>query len=139
MKTADQLATTLEWMVKSGHVPGLLPEDVNAAATLLRAQDKELTTLRAAIAANQHAVAVTAERQGPCAVKLRGEFTIVDPRLYYGEVLVDLLRVEQVESDWMIHEARRVVGAATSDWIGELTGRTYDGMSAALKKLELGA
>ena len=47
---AEKLAFTLRYLVEAGCVPGLLPRDVEAAATLLCEQEKQLAELNAALA-----------------------------------------------------------------------------------------
>jgi hypothetical protein len=99
---AEKLAGTLDYLVREDLVPGLLPEDVSAAARLLVEQERELKTLREALATKEHIVNATAEREH-YRLKIRGEFVIADPRIYFGEIAVDdrtMFGAPEMEAGW---------------------------------------
>ncbi len=127
-----KLARTLLYLVEKGHVPGLLPDDVLRAAAVLLEQEKELTTLRTALAAKKHVVEAKSERQH-YRQKITGTFIITDPRIYYGEITVDDLAAyhSPVPDDWMLHVARQLTRVATADWIKDLEERAYVAVRAA--------
>jgi hypothetical protein len=130
---AERLADKLDGMVSAKVLPGLLPEDVSAAAAMLRKQDAELNTLRAALATKQHIVNVTAREAMPYSKDIRGEFTIADPRIYYGEIRVDdRWSIGAPQPDWELHVARRLVRAATAEWVSELEEQAYIGVRKAI-------
>lgn len=122
---AEKLAFTLRYLIKEGRVPGLLPKDVEAAAALLVEQEAELYWLRKALAAKSHIVEATAEREN-YQLKIKGTFTITDPRIYCGEIVVDdqtMFGAGAGGHDWQQHIAWHLTRATAADWIRELEER----------------
>ena len=130
---AEKLAFTLDWLVANGHVPGIMPKDVTAAAELLRDQEAELKTLRTAMAAKDHTVEATAELDY-YQTTIRAAFIITDPRIYYGEIRIDD-RLAATHRDYLEHVMRQLVSVGTADWIQDLRERTYVAVHDALAKL----
>jgi hypothetical protein len=129
---AQRLADRLDGMVSAKVLPGLLPEDVSAAAEMLREQDAELRTLREAMAAKRHIVNVTATERQPYSKDIRAELVIADPRIFYGEMRVDDRWAWGAPSDWDLHVARQLVRTATAEWIRELEELAYRGLRKAI-------
>jgi hypothetical protein len=133
---ATKIAAKLDGMVRAGVLPGLLPEDITKAAELLRKQDAELESLRAALATKQHIVNVTAER-AHYSLKIRGEFVIRDPRIYFGEIAVDDRTMFGVpDQEWELHVARQLTHVATADWIRDLQEHAFIAVRAAIARAE---
>ena len=128
---AEKLAFILNWLVQNGRIPGLHPKDVLEAANMLVEQEKELQTLRAALATKGHLVAVDVDEKH-YRMRVRGTFTITDPRIYCGEVTIDPLFIETANEEWMQHEARHLTRVATKDWMRELDEKTYVSLRNAL-------
>jgi hypothetical protein len=129
---AERLAAKLEGMVSAKVLPGLLPADVGAAAELLREQDAELKSLRAGLAAKHHIVNATATHEH-YRIKVRGEFVIADPRIYFGEIVVDdQTAFVRDKHEWELHVARQLTRVATADWIRELEERAYVAVRTAI-------
>jgi hypothetical protein len=102
---AEALAGTLDFIAKEKKVSGLHPKMVAEAADLLREQERELKTLRDALATKDHLVTVeVAERN--YRKEIRGTFTIADPRIFYGEIFVDAYIAETGPREWVEHTAR---------------------------------
>jgi hypothetical protein len=129
---AEQLAGTLNYLVNKGLVPGLLPNDVTAAAEMLVEQEAELKLLREALATKEHIVNATAEREH-YRLKIRGEFVIADPRIYFGEIAVDDRTMFGVpERDWELHVARQLTRAATDAWLHDMTECAFVAVHSAI-------
>lgn len=133
-KTANELAFTLDYIVENCRPPGLLPETVTEAATRLREQEKELISLRAAMAAKEHLVTVTISKPTPYQTRFRAEFTITDPVRYFGEHTADAMLLERNRHDFVLHESRVLVDSAVQSWLRDLHEKTYIAMTAALRE-----
>ena len=84
----ERLAHTLNYLVKEGLVPGLLPADVSAAADLLLEQEAELGLLRKALATKEHLVEVEIVETRLYRKECRATLVISDPRIYHGAIEV---------------------------------------------------
>lgn len=132
MSDVEKCAATLEYLVKQGLVPGLLPEKVTEAARLLRAQEKELATLRAALTTKRHIVEVEVEDMD-LRKEVVAKFIIADPRIYWGAVTVDpidLARDRRLE--FVDHTSRRLVRVGTAEWLQDLEQQLASKLNQAL-------
>lgn len=133
MERANKLAGTLDWLVREGLIPGLLPKDVSEAAELLRSQAAEIESLTRTLAASRHTV--TAKRMpgnDPFRVVIRGEVAIADPRRYFGEVTIDQMRL--ADPHFVPHLARSLARNMTAEWLNEIEEQTARVVSAAVVK-----
>jgi hypothetical protein len=113
----ETCASTLEFLVQEGLVPGMLPKRVTQAAEMLRAMDKELASLRATLAAKHHFVKAEIVKQDYRA-EIRAEFVIADPRRYYGELRIDIERLKSKE--FLPYAAKALTSICSADWVREL-------------------
>lgn len=135
---AEKLAHTLNYLVKGGHVPGLLPRDVTEAAELLVAQEREIKTLQGALATKEHTVEIEiADRQNQHRLEIRGAFVITDPVIHFGEHGVDSFVIDYAHPDWIEHEARLLVQVATDGWLRDLTVKAYAALREAVADLRI--
>jgi hypothetical protein len=130
---AERMAAKLDGMVSAGVLPGLLPDSVLEAAKMLRDQERELKSLRTALAAKDHVVSVTLSDSAPYQKDVRAEFVITSPRIYYAAMRVDDRWTHEREtSDWTQHVARQLARTGTAEWIREIEDRTYAGLRLAI-------
>ena len=130
---AEKLAFTLRYLIKNGCVPRAATEDVEAAASLLVEQERDLAEARKALATKEHIVEVSTEPEH-YRLKVRGTFVITDPRIYYGEIVVDdrARYVVRDERDWELHVARQLTRAATADWVRDIEERAFRAVRKAI-------
>lgn len=128
---AEKLARSLDAWVSQKLLPGLFPGTATEAAELLREQDRELAALRKAVAAKDHIVEATAEREH-YRQKFRATFIIADPRLYYAEMAIDDRLASVGPADWRMHVARQLVRVGTAEWIRELEEKALAAIMRAL-------
>ena len=127
---AEKLAFTLRYLIDKGCVPGLLPKDVEAAATMLVEQEKALALAKEALAAKDHVVKAEVEDEH-YRKRIRGTFIITDPRIYHGEVVIDD-RLAAVDPNYVAHVSRSLVAVATNDWRNDLIERGHVAVVKAL-------
>jgi hypothetical protein len=132
---AEKLAGALDAWVSQKLLPGLLPATATEAATMLREQDKELATLRTALAAKDHVVEVEVVERN-YRKEVRATFVIADPRIYYGELFVDAYIAEVGPPDWVLHTARSLARAGTAQWMRDIEEKTYAAAQQALRRIE---
>jgi len=128
VRTAKEYAGSLR--VIADLWPGLLPETAIGAADLLEDQDRELTSLRAALAAKHHHVAAKITRFNDYRATIRADFTITDPVQYYGEIITDAYRLG--DRDFTIHLARDLTRNSTAQWVRDMEGKAARAIFAAI-------
>lgn len=133
---AEKLARTLDYLVGAGVIPGLLPADVSAAAELLRDQDKELQTLRAALATKEHIVDVEIVETQPYRKECRATLVISDPRIFHGAIEVGHeMEFMSRDDDWLHHIGRQLIRAGTRDWIRDLEEKAVIGFVRTYRQM----
>jgi len=139
METNEKLAGTLNWLVANGHIPGLLPENVTAAADRLIEQGKRIAELEATLAANKHtASAEIVDGPAPYSKELRVRVDIVDPRPYYAMHYVDTRRLVDGGDDFVSYVAQhsmRMASRAFEEALMPQAMRAVHHAVAELKKL----
>ncbi|MBK9496695.1 MAG: hypothetical protein IPO08_19775 [Xanthomonadales bacterium] len=125
---------TLEYLLSEGLVPGLLPKGVRKAIELLTSMDKELTSLRAAMATKHHIVTAEAEIENGYQVSVRAEFVIADPRRYFGEIRTDVMRFD--DPGFLPYAARSLTKTCTDAWMRELEEMAHRELVKAQKALK---
>ncbi len=134
MKTVEELASTLRYLVEGGYVPGLLPYDVLEAAGVLVAQKAEIESLSAALATKQHTVTASAKKSNAFyKTDLKIELVAADPRRYFSEMQID--NVAMIDGDYLPYAARHMTRVATADWLNEIEVKCAVELHKVLKKL----
>lgn len=135
MRNAEELAKTLDWLVDNGRIPGLLPVDVRAAASLLRVQDEKLKLYQQALAAKRHEVNVRLVPEHGYMLKLEANFIMADPVIYGVEQRV-AEHPHLSEPEWQQELARAAVSIAQARQREDLLGKAYLGVRNAVRTLQ---
>jgi hypothetical protein len=129
---ADRLAGALDAWVSQKLLPGLLPETATEAAALLRAQERELNELRAALATKDHIVEASATSKN-YKTQIEAMFVIADPRMYRASITVDDMRAYgQNPPDWQLHVARQLAQVGTAEWMRDIEKKAFAAVRDAI-------
>lgn len=140
MKTNEQLAHTLNWLVEQDLIPGLLPESVTAAAERLIWQGKRIAELEAILAANKHTASVEiADGPSPYSKEVRLRVDIVDPRAYSARHLMQEYELTGATDDYLHHVALHSLRMATRSFEEELLPQAMRAMHKAVQEMKSNA
>lgn len=115
-----KLANTLRYLVNTGHVPGLLPEEVMAASERLLMLEAEVESLQRTLAANEHVVTLTGVDADDFGYRstLRFEAAIASPRRYFADV--NVIKPELQDPGYRRYTVGAMTRTLTQEWVREL-------------------
>ena len=129
--SAKDLASTLDGIVSAGFVSGLLPEQVSAAAQMLRDQSATIAELECALATSEHTVTVTISEAGSFRSEIKAHIVIADPRQYSCTLLADTYRFN--DRGFLDYQARALARNLTGEWQREIEEKTTIALRRANK------